>query len=51
MPLTVYDARDPRFKVLTVSGGSPLVIVLRIAAVGAGATGFRGYAELTVSDS
>lgn len=50
-PLTIYDARDPPFKGMTVSVGGQVIIVLRIAAVGAGATGFRGYAEFTVTDA
>lgn len=51
-PLPIYDARDPRFKAITYAGtaGTPFP-VLRIAAVGAGATGFRGYAEFTVDDA
>lgn len=52
-PLTVYDARDPRFKALTAFGqsGIALTFVLRIPAVGAGAANFRGYVEFTVTDA
>lgn|SRR5574341_47495 len=50
-PLTVYDARDPLAKPLTVSTPSGGVIVLRTPAVGAGATGLRGYVEFTLDDA
>lgn len=49
-PLTVYDSRIGQVKSITTSGGS-LGISLRIPAVGAGATGFRGYVEFTVDDA
>lgn len=48
-PQTIYDARDPQFKPLTV--GQSNLIVLRCPAIGAGATGLRGYAEFTVDDA
>lgn len=49
-PLTIYDARDERFKALTISSNTN-GISLRTPAVGAGAAGFRGYAEFTVDDA
>jgi hypothetical protein len=50
-PLTVYDARDLAFKPVTVVRPDLPSVVLRIPSVGAGATGFRGYAEFTVDDA
>ena len=48
-PIVIYDARDPQFKPITTSGS--VFINLRTPAIGAGATGLRGYAEFTVDDA
>lgn len=45
-PQVIYSAANALTKPLIVSGGGA-AIVLRIPAVGAGATGFRGYFEFT----
>lgn len=51
-PLAIYDERRSPGKTLTGgrnNTGVNNIVVLRIPAVGAGATGFRGYVEFTIS--